>query len=262
MNKPPNRCIFCGQLGNMSQQHVFPDRLKRVLPRVHGTREYGSWDEVRRARKTVKSDERVKRSQGSMGTSRVRKVCKPCNEGWLNIMEQDSVPVLERLISGELTALQREDQERLARVATSIAMTGESLARNETVTDQGEREFFREKLHPPPNWFVFLGRAANASAEPALFKEACIRSGDKRTPELKVFSAFTIVLGNVILHVITTAADTFLHPDSYAKVLGLASICPPTDWVNFALMPALHASEIAGVASYAKHSFRGFIEGT
>lgn len=260
MNRPPNPCIFCGRLGNMSDQHVFPDRLKRVLPRHHGTRQYGAYDTVRRGGKTVREGEKVKQNQGSVGTSRVRKVCKPCNEGWLNTMEQDSFPVVEQLIRGEKASLRKDDQAKLSRIATSIAMVGEWLSMPHVTTTQEEREFFRDTLEPPMGWHVFLGRNDSDYVTPFRFGDG-VRSVEKGVDGPKHFAVYTMAMGPVLLHILAADPDNIIHVDMYARNLGLAAICPPTDWIVFPFMPALGSAEIARIRTYALQSFRRHTEG-
>lgn len=256
MNRPPNACMFCGQFGNMSDQHVFADRLKHVLPRTHGIRQYGAYDLVRKGGKAISQDQKVKQNQGSVGTSRVRRVCKPCNEGWLNTMEQDCYPVLEQLIRGEKLTLNKEDQTKLSRIATSITMVGEWLSKPHVVTTQEEREYFRQTLDPPPGWHVFLGRNVSEMLVTPFRLADGVRSVEKGVDGPKHYASCTMAMGSVLLHVLALPPDDILHVDGYAEGLGLAAICPPTDWIVFPLMPALDSAHIARVRSYAGAAFR------
>jgi len=195
-----------------------------------------------------------------MGASRLRKVCKACNGGWLNVMEQDCVPVIERLIMGELSVLRQADQIKLARVATSIAMVGEYLNRELASTTQQEREEFRRTLRPPPGWFVFVGRSGLPLTEPTFFSEGLSRLTPRRVKAEKAFSSFTMTLGPVLFHILTVGDGTFLDAHDYARRLSLASICPANDWINFALMPALTGQRIGAIRAYAGMSFKQMIE--
>jgi hypothetical protein len=243
----------------MSEQHVFPDRLRHVLPREHGTRQYGAYDTVRRRGRTIKEDGKVKHNQGSIGATRIRKVCKPCNEGWLNTMEQECFPVVEQLLRGELTAITRADQNRLARIATSIAMVGEWVSKPHVACTQEEREHFRERLEPPPGWYVYLGRNISGKGNPAFYTDGC-KSVENGIDGPKHYATYTMMMGSVLLHVFTFDPDEFFDVDLYATHLGLVSICPATDWIIFPAMPPLDATDIARVRAYARETWRKMVE--
>lgn len=259
MNRPPNRCIFCERPGNMSEQHVFPDRLKHVLPRVHGTRQFGTYDHTRRRGKTVNEVRTVKENQGSIGTSRVRRVCKSCNAGWLNTMEQSCFPVVEKLIRGDKLSLLADDQKKLARIATSISIASEWISKHYISTTQQERSHFYQTQEPPPGWYVFVGRNASDLVTPFCLADG-VRPVEKGIDGPKEMVTYTLAMGPVLLHVLALAPDDFLDVDMYASRLGLAAICPTTEWIAFAAMPQLDTVGVAGVRSYARESFRKMTE--
>lgn len=260
MNRPPKRCLFCERVGNMSEQHVFPDRLQRVVPRIGGNRQYGAQHLIRRRGKTIHENRDTKENQGSVGNSRVRRVCKPCNEGWLNDMEQDCFPVVEQLIGGQKHILSKDDQAKLSRLATSITMVGEWMPHSVPVATQEEREAFRQALEPPPNWYIFVGRNASDLVTPFRLC-AGVRSAKEGIDGPVHFSSTTMAMGSLLLHVLMLCPEDFLDVDVYAEMLGLAAICPPTDWIAFPLMPALDTDGVLRVRSYARESYRAMIEG-
>ena len=239
----------------MSGQHVFPDRLKHVIPRVHGTRQYGTYDHIRRGGKTVSEVRKTKENQGSMGTSRVRRVCKSCNSGWLNTMEQACFPVVEQMIRGEKLSLDPNDQKKLVRIATSISIVSEWISRHYISTTQEERTHFYQTQEPPPGWHVFVGRNASNLVTPFCLSDG-IRPVEKGVDGPKHMATYTMAMGVVFLHVIAVSTDDFLDVDMYADKLGLAAVCPPTDWIAFAAMPPLDTAGVASVRSYARESFR------
>lgn len=240
----------------MSKQHVFPDRLKHVLGHPTGTRQFGIREQIHTKGRRVRNGEAFKSQPGSLSSSKIRKVCKTCNNGWLNKMEQDCIPVIERLIKGDLILLTKPDQIKLAKVATSIAMVGEWMHDIHAHTSQNERSLFRDSLQPPPGWFVFIGRNGEPYPDAAFFSDGGIASTKPHLPGKKVYITFTIVIGPALLHVLTVDPRTILNPDGYAEDLGLAPICPTTDWINFGIMPTLCAPEITRIRAYAREAFR------
>jgi hypothetical protein len=257
MNRPPNLCLFCGQPGNMSEQHIFPDRLKHLLPRRNDGRYQGSWERLSKGKKVISSDHYTKEKQGSMGNSRLRRVCKSCNNGWLNMMEQECVPIMEQLIRGELTKLHPPEQEKLARVAMSMAMVREQLERQLAITTQEERETFRRTLHPPPGWFVFLGKSGLAWDGPGFLSDGLANANEKGVlTREKVFTSFTMAVGPVLLHVLTLMKGIYFDVGRYGSMFGLVAICPTTTWINFDRMPTIDADQVARMRSYAGASFK------
>jgi hypothetical protein len=243
----------------MSKQHVFPDRLKHVLPRVHGTRQYGAYDHIRKGGKTVSEVRQTKENEGSIATSRVRRVCKPCNEGWLNVMEQACFPVVEELIRNEKLSLQVDDQRKLARIATSIAFVCEWISRHYISTTQEERSHFYRTQEPPPGWYVFIGRNASDLITPFCLADG-IRPVDNGVDGPRRIATYTLAMGPVLLHVVSLAPDDYFDVDMYADKLGLAAIYPPTEWIAFVAMPPLDTAGVTSVRSYARDSFRKMME--
>jgi hypothetical protein len=205
--------------------------------------------------KTIREDQKVKHNQGSIGASRIRKVCKHCNQGWLNTMEQDCFPVVEQLIRGEKLTLSRDDQVKLSRIATSIAMVGEWLSVPHVSVTQEERESFRQTLEPPQDWYVFLGRNTSDHNTPFHFTDG-VRSMENGVDGPKHFAVYTMAMGAVMLHILAVETGNILRADIYARNLGLVTICPPTDWIVFPLLRGLDRADIARIRSYALLSFR------
>lgn len=243
----------------MSEQHIFPDRLRHVMPRVHGTRELGAYDLVRRGGRVREKRQNVRHKQGSIAASRIRRVCRDCNHGWLNRMEQDCFPLIERLVRSPEVILRPPEQAKIARIATSMAMVGEWLYPAHVTTPQEEREGFRESLSPPAGWYCFLGRTKFTDRVQFL-SDGCVVAREIHVKAPKQYLSFTMVVGPVLLHVLTLDESTVFDPDLYARQTLLAPICPPTDWINFGIMPTLNAAEITRVRAHAGMSFRAFVK--
>jgi hypothetical protein len=242
----------------MSKQHVFPERLERFFPRVEGPKSFRSWSRITKRGKVIKHTRKVRKQTGSMTSVKLRRVCRPCNQGWLNTMEQDCVPVLERLIEGQLSVLTPLEQTKLARVATSIAMVGEWCHLDYLRTPQSDRERFRQTLYPPPTWFVFIGRNKLGAEQPKFYSDGLEVNDLNVPPE---FVSFTIVIDVVVLHILCVREDLFINVDEYASSLRLAAICPTTDRINFSIMPELGADDIALIRAYAGMAYRYFMQG-
>ena len=247
----------------MTRQHVFPDRLRHVLPKfVNPERAVGGRTKIVRNGKTIRSADSSKVRQGHPGQFKIRKVCGDCNSVWLKAMEEECIPLVERIAQGETPILRRPDQVKLVKVATSISMVGEWISDEFVSTTQAERAAFRATALPPPQWFAFVGRDATSIGAPKFMSDGCSNSGPYgRDAPKKEFSSFTLGIGPLLLHVASFRDGVFVDPDHYAAKLGLAAIWPPTDWINFGLMPALNTADIARIRSYATESFRKLHQG-
>lgn len=256
MSKPANPCLFCGKAGNMSRQHVFPDRLKHVIPRTGGERLRGGWHHLMKNGKTVREHRHHKISQGSTGNHRIRKVCIACNTGWLAAMEMECVPLVEELIRGATPVLSKRQQADITKVATSIVMVGEWIQPEAVATTQEERAYFMRKLAPPPNWYVFLGRDGTEEDEPRFLSSGLAPLVKLGVDGPRLYTSFVITMGKLLLTVLATRDDIFFDVDGYGRILGLASLCPPSDWLNVEALPMLSASQIGNIRALTSATMR------
>src|SRR5688500_7835823 len=101
------RCAFCGSTGPMTNEHVWNDWLRDVLPSEplphtsyagHGGTPGPGWSALRRPyRFTVKC------------------VCSPCNSGWMSRIDSAAKPAAKAAVLGEARVLDETSQTALAR---------------------------------------------------------------------------------------------------------------------------------------------------
>lgn len=105
-------CVFCGNEGPVTREHVLPRWLGDLLPgdgHFTITRQ-GELGETR----TYKDS--------SLGIV-TRSVCAACNNGWMSELEGRAKPLLEPLISGHARTLTPTDQMALALWATKTSIS-------------------------------------------------------------------------------------------------------------------------------------------
>jgi hypothetical protein len=261
MNKPPNKCLFCGMTGNMTRQHVFPDRLRHVLPRIASVRLNAQVHRTTTDGKT-KSHQKRRTSQGSTQTHRIRRVCANCNSGWMKNLEEAAFPTTERLIRGECWQLSADDRAHLVRLALNIALVGEHLEANCVTTSQQEREHFRNTQTPPHKWFVFMGRDGTNSANPRFLTDGLTLSGEIDVNAPKGYTSFTMTMGHLLLHVLSMGDDFGVDPFGYGHACGLATLwpeAPDKTSISVLALPVFGEEEITKMRRIAGESLRPYL---
>ncbi len=153
VTQPRRRCIFCGQVRQMSLEHVIP---RWVVPIV---------DKARDSIPAVRSFAKFRRGEfqrevsGRYPALVTRRVCKACNEGWLeNDIEAPAREVATSLILGDRRVLRVDHQERLAAWAAKIAILGRYAHEPpEPVPDAWIQDLYLTHA-APPTWITLVGR--------------------------------------------------------------------------------------------------------
>jgi len=115
-------CYFCGEQKPLTREHVFPDWLRRVLPRLTGT----SW-QILTSRREVSSqplNESKRKDNGyNIGSTQLKVVCVDCNGGWMSRLQEAAIPLLTPLINGEIHHIPVEHQVTIAQwVIMTVSM--------------------------------------------------------------------------------------------------------------------------------------------
>jgi hypothetical protein len=111
--KPPRRCIFCGENPATSKEHFWPTWMTKAIEfpasksyTVATTHEHPPTGLFRSTKRTP---------NGSLNTMKLRVVCDSCNNGWMNRLEGEVRPTLEPLLRGTRSVLTPKNQNTLAR---------------------------------------------------------------------------------------------------------------------------------------------------
>lgn len=157
MAREPNRCIFCGSQYQITKEHVFPVWLRDIFRRgPTDTHTFGFHDEnpITPGASTVA---RRRSGQGQVGSKKIRKVCRQCNNGWLSRLEDDARPILYDLVYGNSRQLSPLDQRILSDWIVKTTMTAEFLIHDQIAIKQEERVEYRFRRLPRPNWRLWCG---------------------------------------------------------------------------------------------------------
>jgi hypothetical protein len=146
------RCIFCGGSG-LTKEHLLADWLREIFPRTaKDTHTFGtieSWTPKPRFVQRVK--------QGHAGSRKVRKVCGPCNSGWIGAIDDAAKQAIVPLIHGQSVVVTPEAQRAIATWFAKIAMVGDAMRPERSVVLQTDRDWIRRNSLPPLLWEVWIG---------------------------------------------------------------------------------------------------------
>lgn len=147
MAKPPGRCIFCRGFG-LSKEHLFSDWLREIFPRSdQDTHSVGEADSA---------PWRVTPQQGHSGSKKFRIVCKTCNNGWMNHVDDNAKSAAAPLIRGEKKSVTPEMQHVLALWFAKIATVGDGRKPKRSVIPQVQRNHIMERKRPPDEWEIWV----------------------------------------------------------------------------------------------------------
>lgn len=164
---PSHRCIFCDQLGLMSQQHVWPKWLQSLFT-GHVQRQTNfirnRIDKLDSA--TIQIQPNIKRREGKMITLRYRKVCLDCNNGWISSLENDLKPLLTKLITGVATEISQAEAVSLATWIAIITIMAEfSDPYSQAISINDVHHIYSHRT-PPQNWNIYVGHYLGSEFAP------------------------------------------------------------------------------------------------
>lgn len=142
-------CVFCLSDENLSGEHVWPEWVRKHLPLRADQRFPHVWTQ---AGEVVRE-----RTNMPLASITIRRVCEPCNTGWMARIEEAAEPVLADLIKGNPRTL---DQEAMTIAATwgylktlvvDLAMNGK-----QTLVTPVVHAWFRQFQRPPDSALVAL----------------------------------------------------------------------------------------------------------
>src|SRR5262249_31198261 len=92
--RPPGRCIFCNSLG-LTREHMWADWLRNYIPRV-----------VQEHHVAVNTffpknpQNALRRRTGDPHSTRIKCVCRTCNNGWMSQLQKRAKPYLVPMLKG------------------------------------------------------------------------------------------------------------------------------------------------------------------
>lgn len=145
---------------------------------------------------------------------RVRAVCSPCNNGWMNRIESDARPFLTALIEGSPIALDTDQLSSVARWIVMKSIVIEHASLDTAVTPRIDRAAFRANGAIPNYFKIYLG-SHSGKRWAALYRDSrCITyNGTHYNPPLagvpNNLQTITLYLGKVFAQVHTARVHGF-----------------------------------------------------
>jgi hypothetical protein len=190
---PPSRstCAFCGRRAD-SQEHVIPRWLRNHVPEgsavvphrrgaLHPTEYSHSW---------IAPNLDLK----------VGVVCRVCNQGWMNDVEESVREVLPLMIRGEPVQLDHDGQRAVATWATKTTMMFQYRRMPPREPPRPRREWIYERREPPPNthiWAAIQNGSISAWYFSGLWSATRDSDGALVSGEVS-----TLILGRLVLQVL------------------------------------------------------------
>lgn len=220
-------CIFCGQRGKKSKEHIWPVWMHEYLGKE------GDGNHVREST-TFKNREHIEGSklerQGYLFSTKFRVVCRSCNNGWMSQLEEDTKPVLVKLMKGDKLKLQKADQRLLSRWIAMKVITGEHAEKGLHVTQKDDRLSLKEKGIIPEYFAIYISTHATDAASGWLrISNTISTSISGPNPPLRGLKRNTqsvaIICGKVFIYVFATR-EKGIESAKFIKMNSLECIHP------------------------------------
>lgn len=185
----------------------------------------------------------LKARQGSPLRQSLRVVCRDCNNTWMSKLQEAAKPALSPLIEGSRLAPSLAAGLRIAQWATLFTMIWEFADQETMATSQKERTRFKDTHLPPRNWLVgiaaYTGKAEHASTYHVGGKVSkAIPLIPFSVPAENNVQSTTFVIGQLIIHTLSTPGSHMPKPAEYASGAG-ALLVFPASGLSTRLLPEL-----------------------
>ena len=242
-------CVFCERDHNLTKQHILPDRLKKILPRT-STSHLQSLVVMHHTTGASTIRPKLLEHQGHMGTRKLRKVCGPCNSGWIRLGEEAAFDLISAWILGEPVDLDADQQSRVSLIASTIFTMVDLDDLDTSAVIQADRSSIFDTKAPPPTWHIFVGRIDASDWEFRFRHHGSKILGD---PPGHVHIS-TVGIGKFLLHLVDTDGPWSRSPDGYAQEMGLARL-NSGHLIRVTNLPQLKGFEVDRIADALNNDF-------
>lgn len=161
-SKAGRLCYFCGLPGCITKEHVWPQWLNDGVD-VERTRSARTLGFGRTAHDAFTEFPTLNvTKQGSVFTSKVREVCRTCNNEWMSRLETAAKPLLRRLWAPSYplgrTSLSPDEATAVATWATKTAWMHERASNPDPTPTPEMRSYLKDSQMPPQFTRVWVGR--------------------------------------------------------------------------------------------------------
>lgn len=153
-------CIFCGNEGQLSKEHIWPEWMRGYLPLI-GDGKYKTWSETFKWKDLLNTKSNTR--PGHLTTKKVRVVCKSCNNGWMSTLESEAKHVIVRILQRQAFRIVATDQLILSQWITLKTIVGEHVEPDLYVTPKEDRRKFFESRIIPDFFAIYIGSHSSRS---------------------------------------------------------------------------------------------------
>ena len=151
----PKACIYCNQVGNLTETHIWPSWLKRAI--AHERRHQHTVTDPLSI-EASEGNVRVKHLQGDLFNRAPKIACAPCNNVWMNRYEERCRPFFIPMVKGESVSLTRANLRDLTTFMSFMIINAEFIHLKSICIPPSDRLFLRRHNYPPENtWSIFIG---------------------------------------------------------------------------------------------------------
>jgi hypothetical protein len=170
--RPPGKCIFCNNPGDLTKEHIFPDWLKNVIPRkgigsVHFVKNR-RLDPITRAYLAVN---RKLEDNAEMTNTKKRNVCFKCNNGWMKLIQDNVIPYLSEMILGRNITLNVDEINEVVKWIVMTSITAEFTQSDSVFISSPDRLLLKEQGVPGKHWYIFIGKY-NGNDEKTVYRHS------------------------------------------------------------------------------------------
>jgi len=230
------KCIFCGDVGQLTGEHVFSHWTHKFLP--PRSKKYVS---LRATSYIDQTEFKNVSKHGDVRDIKVYCVCeKRCNNGWMRqYIEDTAIQIMKSLIIGSDSRIFPHQRKLIASWAVMKAMVSEYDFGQHVSTHHTHRKYIMKHHHPPlKGWGVWIGHYIRRAPTPSWLHlpfRVAPKNYDESLLPRRVTSynsaAFTQIIGELFIQTIHTPFPDFAIRFRFPSVHrgNIVRIWPPTN---------------------------------
>jgi hypothetical protein len=156
MSKAKGRCVFCGNTGNLTKSHVWPEWAEAFLPQTATHREQIIGEFATFIPKAKGPALWKKIRPGHVGTRKPRNTCLKCNSGWMRLIEEATMEIVPPLLLGNQRLLWPTEQRLLAAFLCLVSMRVAFSSRDMRAIPAVDHDWLRNHSEPPAHWKIWI----------------------------------------------------------------------------------------------------------
>lgn len=184
----------------MTAEHIWPQWLEDVIPRYYARTDHHvtAWNMAPRTQRATKN----------RAIATTKRVCGPCNSGWMSQLEQAVKPLIVGPIAGRPATFDAAAQTTIATWAIKTAMTlGLSFPGENPIPSEHYRLMAAQQQPPPNTTVLTIGYTGREYSHIGVWKAlSMVRAGEDK-PDLPNTYVTTISAGHFVFQVLGSTIE-------------------------------------------------------